>query len=138
MKWALAVAFTALVSGAAAQQTASTPGHPDPLGWDPAGAAAYLDTRMDAWFATGTKLKTGDTQTACVSCHAARPVCARAPGPPEGHARKRSGAPGGEAARRDHAAREHVRHPPGALRIPYSPMLASSNAMTAQEKGTRL
>jgi squalene-hopene/tetraprenyl-beta-curcumene cyclase len=38
---------------------------------------------MDLWFANGTKLKTGDTQTACVSCHAglsyalARPVLRR-------------------------------------------------------------
>jgi squalene-hopene/tetraprenyl-beta-curcumene cyclase len=51
--------------------------------WDPAAAAAYLDARMDAWFANGTKLKTGDTQTACVSCHAglayalSRPVLRR-------------------------------------------------------------
>ena len=43
----------------------------------------YLDARMDLWFANGTKLKTGDTQTACVSCHAglayalARPVLRR-------------------------------------------------------------
>ena len=51
--------------------------------WDPAAAAAYLDARMDLWFANGTKLKTGDTQTACVSCHAglayaiSRPVLRR-------------------------------------------------------------
>jgi squalene-hopene/tetraprenyl-beta-curcumene cyclase len=38
---------------------------------------------MDLWFANGTKLKTGDTQTACVSCHAglayalSRPVLRR-------------------------------------------------------------
>ena len=51
--------------------------------WDPAAAAAYLDARMDVWFANGTKLKTGETQTACVSCHAglayalSRPVLRR-------------------------------------------------------------
>jgi squalene-hopene/tetraprenyl-beta-curcumene cyclase len=51
--------------------------------WDPAAAAAYLDARMDVWFANGTKLRTGDTQTACVSCHAglayalSRPVLRR-------------------------------------------------------------
>jgi squalene-hopene/tetraprenyl-beta-curcumene cyclase len=51
--------------------------------WDAAAAAAYLDARMDAWFANSTKLKTGDTQTACVSCHAglayalSRPVLRR-------------------------------------------------------------
>jgi squalene-hopene/tetraprenyl-beta-curcumene cyclase len=38
---------------------------------------------MDLWFANGTKLRTGDTQTACVSCHAglayalSRPVLRR-------------------------------------------------------------
>jgi squalene-hopene/tetraprenyl-beta-curcumene cyclase len=38
---------------------------------------------MDMWFANGTKLRTGDTQTACVSCHAglayalSRPVLRR-------------------------------------------------------------
>jgi squalene-hopene/tetraprenyl-beta-curcumene cyclase len=38
---------------------------------------------MDLWFANGTKLKTGDTQTACVSCHSglayalSRPVLRR-------------------------------------------------------------
>lgn len=38
---------------------------------------------MDLWFANGTKLKTGDTKTACVSCHAglsyalSRPVLRR-------------------------------------------------------------
>jgi squalene-hopene/tetraprenyl-beta-curcumene cyclase len=38
---------------------------------------------MDLWFANGTKLKTGDTQTTCVSCHAglayalSRPVLRR-------------------------------------------------------------
>jgi squalene-hopene/tetraprenyl-beta-curcumene cyclase len=38
---------------------------------------------MELWFANGTKLKTGDTQTACVSCHAglayalSRPVLRR-------------------------------------------------------------
>jgi squalene-hopene/tetraprenyl-beta-curcumene cyclase len=51
--------------------------------WDPAAAAAYLDARMELWFANGTKLKTGNSQTACVSCHAglayalARPVLRR-------------------------------------------------------------
>jgi hypothetical protein len=25
---------------------------------------------MDSWFANGTQLRTGDTKTACVSCHA--------------------------------------------------------------------
>jgi squalene-hopene/tetraprenyl-beta-curcumene cyclase len=65
----------------AAQQ--ATPTGDNSRSWDPAAAAAYLDARMDLWFANGTKLKTGDTQTACVSCHAglayalSRPVLRR-------------------------------------------------------------
>lgn len=79
MKSALAIAFTMLAASVASQQAASTPGHADPRGWDAAGAAAYLDSRMDAWFTNGTKLKTGDTETACVSCHAALPYALARP-----------------------------------------------------------
>ena len=80
MKLALAIVSTLLVASAAAQQVPGTPDRATSRDWDPAGAAAYLDARMDAWFANATKLKTGDSQTACVSCHAglayalARPV----------------------------------------------------------------
>ena len=81
MKRALALAFTLLAVPAAAQRT--HPADSGPRTWDAAAAAAYLDARMDLWFANGTKLKTGDTQTACVSCHAglayalSRPVLRR-------------------------------------------------------------
>ncbi len=83
MKLALALACTLLVTGVAAQQFTESPGRTTPRAWEPAAAAAYLDARMDAWFANGTKLKTGDSTTACVSCHAglayalARPVLRR-------------------------------------------------------------
>jgi squalene-hopene/tetraprenyl-beta-curcumene cyclase len=82
MRLALALALTLLASAPVAAQQA----HPVQSGsrsWDPAAAAVYLDARMDLWFANGTKLKTGETQTACVSCHAglayalARPVLRR-------------------------------------------------------------
>jgi squalene-hopene/tetraprenyl-beta-curcumene cyclase len=81
MKRALALAFTLVAVPAAAQEARSvdTGSHT----WDAAAAAAYLDARMDVWFANGTKLKTGETQTACVSCHAglayalSRPVLRR-------------------------------------------------------------
>jgi len=79
----LAIAVVLTVSGATvAAQQAVAPGA-NSQKWDPAAAAAYLDARMDLWFANGTKLKTGDSQTACVSCHAglayalARPVLRR-------------------------------------------------------------
>ena len=81
MKLAIALAFTVFAATVAAQQ--ATPSGDSSRSWDPAAAAAYLDARMDLWFANGTKLRTGDTQTACVSCHAglayalSRPVLRR-------------------------------------------------------------
>src|SRR5439155_8492709 len=42
-------------------------------GWDRDGAAKYLDDRMDFWFAKAKKLRTGQTETACVSCHTTIP-----------------------------------------------------------------
>src|SRR5688500_17286588 len=81
MRLAIAVAATVFGATVAAQQ-AVPPIATSPK-WDPAAAAAYLDARMDLWFANGTKLKTGDSQTACVSCHAglayalSRPVLRR-------------------------------------------------------------
>jgi hypothetical protein len=42
---------------------------PGELGrWDPAGAAKYLDDRMDAWL-VAKKRKLGNDETTCVSCH---------------------------------------------------------------------
>jgi squalene-hopene/tetraprenyl-beta-curcumene cyclase len=68
MKLPVVLAFTVLAATVMAQQaTASTD---NSQSWDPAAAAAYLDMRMDLWFTYGRKLKTGDTQTACVACHA--------------------------------------------------------------------
>jgi squalene-hopene/tetraprenyl-beta-curcumene cyclase len=81
MRLAIALAFTMFAATVAAQQASPSDG--GSRGWDPAAAAAYLDARMDLWFANGTKLKTGDSQTACVSCHAglayaiSRPVLRR-------------------------------------------------------------
>jgi squalene-hopene/tetraprenyl-beta-curcumene cyclase len=81
MRLAIALAFMMFAATVAAQQAGPSDG--GSRSWDPAAAAAYLDARMDLWFANGTKLKTGDTQTACVSCHAglayaiSRPVLRR-------------------------------------------------------------
>jgi len=77
----MALAFTVFAATVAAQQAPTSGGNSH--GWDPAAAAAYLDARMDLWFANGTQLRTGDTRTACVSCHAglayalSRPVLRR-------------------------------------------------------------
>ena len=82
MKYAVVVVLTVCAAAVAAAQQAPPPDSGS-RGWDPAAAAAYLDARMELWFANGTKLKTGDTQTACVSCHAglayalSRPVLRR-------------------------------------------------------------
>jgi squalene-hopene/tetraprenyl-beta-curcumene cyclase len=81
MKLAIALALTACATSVSAQQAGLSNG--SSRSWDPAAAAAYLDARMDLWFANGTKLRTGESQTACVSCHAglayalSRPVLRR-------------------------------------------------------------
>ena len=81
MRLALVLVSIAFAATVTAQQAA--PSGAGSRRWDPAAAAAYLDARMDLWFANGTKLKTGDTQTTCVSCHAglayalSRPVLRR-------------------------------------------------------------
>jgi squalene-hopene/tetraprenyl-beta-curcumene cyclase len=77
----MALALVWMGATVAAQQAG--PSEQRARSWDPAAAAAYLDARMDLWFANGTKLKTGDSETACVSCHAglayalSRPVLRR-------------------------------------------------------------
>jgi hypothetical protein len=91
MRRATTILLLALTAGVlrAAGQNASAPGGASATavkaaGWDRAAAAAYLDDRMDMWFATATKLRTGDAKTSCVSCHSsvgyalARPALRRA------------------------------------------------------------
>ena len=62
-----------------AQETRSRSGS-----WEREGAAKYLDDRMDIWFANAKKLRTGQSETMCVSCHTtvpyiiARPALRRA------------------------------------------------------------
>jgi squalene-hopene/tetraprenyl-beta-curcumene cyclase len=41
--------------------------------WDAAGAAKYLDARMDAWWTNAKVLKTGGSEARCLSCHTAVP-----------------------------------------------------------------
>jgi squalene-hopene/tetraprenyl-beta-curcumene cyclase len=47
--------------------------------WNRADAAGYLDQRMDEWFARGAKLRTGEGQTTCVSCHTVIPYALARP-----------------------------------------------------------
>src|SRR5262249_9981507 len=55
-----------------------------PGGWDREGAAKYLDERMEVWFTNAKRLRTGQAETLCVSCHTtipyviARPALRRA------------------------------------------------------------
>jgi squalene-hopene/tetraprenyl-beta-curcumene cyclase len=80
MRLAIALGFIVFAATLSAQQPPPTDSSHS---WDPTAAAAYLDARMELWFTNGTKLRTGDTQTACVSCHAglayalSRPVLRR-------------------------------------------------------------
>jgi hypothetical protein len=48
-------------------------------GWNREAAAAYLDRRMDLWYANGEKLRTGDGWTTCVSCHTVIPYALARP-----------------------------------------------------------
>lgn len=48
-------------------------------GWDPAAAARYLDARMDLWWTKAKTLKSGDTETKCLSCHTAIPYALARP-----------------------------------------------------------
>jgi squalene-hopene/tetraprenyl-beta-curcumene cyclase len=79
----MALASALMVSAATLAAQEAGPRGGGSGSWDPAAAAAYLDARMDLWFAKGNQLKTGDTKTACVSCHAglayalSRPVLRR-------------------------------------------------------------
>lgn len=41
--------------------------------WDRGAAERYLDARMDAWWDNAKTLKTGGSETRCLSCHTALP-----------------------------------------------------------------
>ena len=68
----------AVLGGAAGQGASPNNGNASG-GWDREAAAAYLDERMEVWFAKAKKLRTGETQTACVSCHTTVPYALARP-----------------------------------------------------------
>jgi squalene-hopene/tetraprenyl-beta-curcumene cyclase len=80
------VGFFVVLSGVAIVAPGSFPSQARDRGWDQEAAAKYLDDRMDLWFASGKKLRTGESKTTCVSCHTtvpyvlARPALRRAMG----------------------------------------------------------
>lgn len=73
-----------LLFGFDIRRAASQDDRSAPSGWDPKSAARYLDERIQVWFANGKKLRTGQSETVCVSCHTtvpyvlARPALRRA------------------------------------------------------------
>ncbi len=48
-------------------------------GWDQEAVARYLDQRMDSWATRAKKLRTGQAEVACVSCHTVLPYCLARP-----------------------------------------------------------
>jgi len=73
MMQALTVVVTTLFIGLSARWAVSAEATFERSGWNPEGAARYLDERMDAWFANAKKLQTGPGETTCVSCHTTVP-----------------------------------------------------------------
>ena len=71
----IAVLAGLTADGAAAQNPAA-----GPAGWNRDGAATYLDERMDVWSARGKKLRTGQGEAICVSCHTVVPYALARPG----------------------------------------------------------
>lgn len=51
----------------------------DARSWNVEAAATYLDQRMDAWFANGDQLRTGEGRATCVSCHTVIPYALARP-----------------------------------------------------------
>src|SRR5712691_3240564 len=90
-----ALVFAGFMSSAFSAPAAPAPTQPisqvstvrdNTTAWDKQAAAKYLDDRMDLWFAKAKKLRTGQENTSCVSCHTvvpytlARPVLRKATG----------------------------------------------------------
>ena len=73
--WLLLIVTWLAVAPAAAAQATAVAG----AGWNREAAAAYLDQRMDEWFARAEKLRTGEDRTTCVSCHTVIPYALARP-----------------------------------------------------------
>ena len=66
---AITVVLAVLLLGFTTRRAAPRDDRTGSAGWDREGAARYLDERMQVWFANGKKLRTGQTETVCISCH---------------------------------------------------------------------
>lgn len=73
----LPVALTLLTAALALSADGAPPA--SAADWDRAAAARYLDARMDAWWSQAKSLKTGDSETKCLSCHTAIPYALARP-----------------------------------------------------------
>src|SRR5437870_3345634 len=73
MRLAITVVVDVLLMGLTARGLGSQGAAAGNGCWDRDGAAKYLDERMDAWFANAEKLRSGQGETTCVSCHTVVP-----------------------------------------------------------------
>jgi len=69
------IVLVGLATGVVAAQNRSVA----PADWNREGAAKYLDDRMDVWTARGKKLRTGQGEATCVSCHTVVPYALARP-----------------------------------------------------------
>src|SRR3989442_12434916 len=79
MRLAITVVVSALLMGLTPGGVGLQEAVAEHGGWDREGAAKYLDERMDAWFANAKKLRTGQGETTCVSCHTVIPYALSRP-----------------------------------------------------------
>jgi hypothetical protein len=86
MKSIIFILLPGLLSFCLVSRSAADNDRPSSIGWNREAAAKYLDDRMELWFAKAKKLRTGKSETSCVSCHTtipymlARPALRRAMG----------------------------------------------------------
>jgi squalene-hopene/tetraprenyl-beta-curcumene cyclase len=79
MRLAIIAILAVLLFGIGTRRAASRDEGTASGGWDREGAARYLDERMQVWFANGKKLRTGQAETVCVSCHTSLPYALARP-----------------------------------------------------------
>lgn len=70
------IAALLLILACSTALAGKAPEQPGP--WQ-ANASQYLDDRMDLWFFKSKKLRTGDVQTSCISCHTVVPYALARP-----------------------------------------------------------
>src|SRR3989454_3047698 len=79
MRLAITVVVSALLMGLTPRGVGLQEAVAEHGGGDREGAAKYLDERMDAWFASAKRLRPGQGETTCVSCHTVIPYALSRP-----------------------------------------------------------